>query len=651
LSFYILDIETNAIEAPDKLWCIVAKNLDTGVVSTYSFPSGVPGDYPEVVRGFLSSCSSVSCWIGHNVVNYDLPHLFRLIPGFTWDPSRVIDTLVSCRLLNYSVPGGNSLAAWGERLSCPKSEHTDFSVYSNAMLDYCIQDVLVTEKLYALISPYLSSPSYREPLRTEHDISVLCNDLHDNGFYFDMGGAKDLHLGISAKLSGLAATLADSFPPRVRSLGVIHPKVTRHGTLNRSNFRWLDSPVQLAWFGPYPFTRIGYEPFNPGSPKQCVERLWECGWQPYDKTKGHLAVERELDSIRRATRTSGGRGLADRRQPAGRDSGRVKELEDKLEHFRVYGWKVNEANLATLPRDAPEAAHKLVEWLMLDSRRSTLEEWFEAYNPETHRIHGRFNHIGAWTGRMSHNSPNMANIPGHGSAYGDEMRALWQAEPGKYLVGVDADGIQLRVLAHYMNDKDFIAALTKGRKEDGTDAHTLNQRALGDICSSRDVAKTFIYAFLLGAGTGKISQILECSPDEAREAVDRFLSYYPGLRALKDYRIPSDADRGYFIGLDGRAVACDSEHLMLAGYLQNGEAVIMKTANLIWRENLKKEGIPFRQVNFVHDEWQVEVNSLTDATKAGTIMVSAIEEAGVKLKLNCPLAGNSKTGRNWLETH
>jgi DNA polymerase-1 len=245
----------------------------------------------------------------------------------------------------------------------------------------------------------------------------------------------------------------------------------------------------------------------------------------------------------------------------------------------------------------------------------------------------------------------MANIPSGDSLYGHEMRSLWVASPGKYLVGVDADAIQLRILAHYMNDKDFIEALTKGNKDEGTDAHSLNQKALGDSCRSRDVAKTFIYAFLLGAGVGKISQILECETSAASGAIESFLTYYPGLRQLKDFRIPADAARGYFVGLDGRVVVCGSEHLMLAGYLQNGESVIMKTANQIWLDKLKKEGIEYRQVNFVHDEWQTEVNSLTDAERVGKIKVSAIVQAGIDLNLNCPLAGNYKIGTNWLETH
>ena len=599
------------------------------------------------MQGFLSS--KTTAWIGHNIISYDLPVLQRFIPEFTFERSNVIDTLVVCRLLHYNIEGGNSLEAWGQRLGFPKTNFKAFEAYSDEMLQYCCNDILVTEKLYAELSNYLSSSQWRRSLRLEHDTAWLCVDLRRNGFYFDIDGAKSLHLAISEQLRALGAELAGTFRLSVAVLGEVHPRLTRHRTLNRSQFRFLDDPSRITEFNGGPFSRVGFIPFNPGSPKQCVERLWEFGWQPYDKTKGHIAAERRLADLGRVGRRGRTPANTGGRQRSAGSADDLAAAQADLERFRIYGWKVNEANLNTLPGTAPEAAHKLVSWLMLEARRSTLEEWFEAYNETTHRIHGNFNHIGAWTQRFSHTSPNMANIPGHGSAYGDEMRSLWQATPGNHLVGVDADGIQLRILAHYMEDQSFIDAINKGRKEDGTDAHTLNARALG--ITSRDTAKTFIYAFLLGAGVGKVGQILGCSESEARAAVDSFLSFYPGLRDLKDYRIPADAARGYFIGLDGRVVMCDSEHLMLAGYLQNGESVVMKTANLLWHKNLTEEGIPFRQVNFVHDEWQVEVNSLTNATKAGNIMVSAIEETGSLLKLNCPLTGNAIIGKNWLETH
>jgi DNA polymerase-1 len=446
----------------------------------------------------------------------------------------------------------------------------------------------------------------------------LCNDLHDNGFGFDFDTAKTLHTDILAQLNTLKDELQAAFPPRTKLIREITPVLTKHGTLHQKDFRWTNdlSPYSAG----APFSLIDFVPFNPGSPKQCVERLNAAGWRPTEKTKGHKTAEREKD-------------------------------EEKLAHFKKYGWSIDETNLATLPATAPEAARKLVTWLLLDSRRSTLEEWFDAYNPTTKRIHGKFRHIGAWTGRMSHAGPNMANIPSHGSAYGDDFRKLWRASDTNILVGVDADAIQLRILAHYMDDARFTAALVSGRKEDGTDAHTLNQLALGHSCRDRDTAKTFIYAWLLGAGTAKIGEILRCSAVDARDAVDSFLTYYPGLEELRRSLIPADASRGYFLGVDGRKVVCDSEHLMLAGYLQNGEAVIMKQANLLWQKKLREEGIWFKQVNFVHDEWQVEVSDLTTADRAGTIMIQSIVEAGEMFQLRCPLAGNSKVGSTWLDTH
>ena len=643
MSFKVIDIETNGL-TPDKLWCIVTKDLSSGSVATYSFPSGVPGDYPEVVKGFLSS--KASAYVGHNIIGYDLPILQQFIPEFSYDRSSVIDTLVVTRLLHFSIDGGNSLEAWGNRLGFPKTDFTAFETYSDEMLQYCCNDVLVTEKLYAELTPYITSTQWTKSLRLEHDIAWLSLSMHSGGFAFNQVGAIDLLHSVSARLGSISNELLRVFPRSVVPGRTIHPKTTKTGALSLTDFRWLEDPSDIRFFNGGPFSRVSYSTFNPGSPKQCVERLNGFGWRPFDKTRGHIDAERATSELERGVRRRklGGGGI-----PLG--SAGTELLRERLDHFRTYGWKVNEANLATLPSTAPPEAQLLIEWLTLDSRRSTLEEWLSAYNPESGRIHGRFNHIGAWTGRMSHNGPNMANIPGHGSVLGDEMRSLWSADKDHHLVGVDADGIQLRILAHYMEDKSFIQALTKGSKDDGTDAHTLNQRALGAICSSRDVAKTFIYAFLLGAGIGKVSQILSCSPDEAREAVDNFLSYYPGLRSLKDYRIPADASRGYFVGLDGRLVACNSEHLMLAGYLQNGEAVVMKTANLIWRKKLEEEKIPYRQVNFVHDEWQVQFQSLTNATKGSIIIVDSIAEAGLQLKVKCPLAGNAKLGFTWLDTH
>lgn len=337
--------------------------------------------------------------------------------------------------------------------------------------------------------------------------------------------------------------------------------------------------------------------------------------------------------------------------------------EDRGERFARYGWTCSENNLATLPENAPEAARNLAEWLTLEGRRSSLVEWL-GHVREDGRIHGRFTHIGAWTGRMAHSAPNQANIPAafHGNVksavdavkdkYDGKFRELWGVEEGNWLVGTDAEGIQLRVLAHLMQSEEYVHAIVSGKKEDETDIHNLNRKALGMSHITRDMAKTFIYAFLLGAGNEKIGQILKVSTREAGQAVDNFMESIQGLANLKKKVIPHIAQRGWFKGLDGRRVKVPSEHKTLAGLLQNGEAVIMKHSALDWTQQARYAGIKFKLVTWPHDEWQTEVEgSYQDAERLGTIQRQSIVDTGKKFSMLCPLAGSTDIGKNWLECH
>lgn len=340
-------------------------------------------------------------------------------------------------------------------------------------------------------------------------------------------------------------------------------------------------------------------------------------------------------------------------------------MDEKDEHFKRYGWKCNEDNLKTLPKTAPAAAKSLAEWLTLEGRRSSLEEWIGQVQDDG-RIHGKLWHIGAWTQRMSHSAPNTANIPSVWpddrtpetpveyikEKYDARLRELFEADPHSYLVGCDADGIQLRILAHYMKSKSYAEAILNGDKKRGTDIHSLNKDALGSVCKSRDDAKTFIYAWLLGAGTDKVASILGCTRAQALVAIEDFLRAIPELQRLKKVDIPVYAKAGGFTGLDGRFVRCTSEHLMLAGMLQSGEAIVMKHANVSWYRHARLAGIRFKQVNFVHDEWQTVVyGDEADAHRMGKLQAMAINQAGVDLDVRCRLDGSYKVGQNWKETH
>lgn len=337
--------------------------------------------------------------------------------------------------------------------------------------------------------------------------------------------------------------------------------------------------------------------------------------------------------------------------------------EEKKLHYARYGWKCNEDNLKTLPATAPQAAKDLAQWLTLEGRRSSLAEWIPQVQADG-RIHGKAWHIGAWTGRCSHSKPNLANIPAILDRdpttpvevikvkYDGRLRELFEADGSALLVGCDADGIQLRILCHYMKSPDYRDAILKGDKKLGTDIHSVNMKALGPICKSRDDAKTFIYAWLLGAGFAKIASILGCNERQAREAVAKFLDSLPELKRLKQVVIPKMAKRGGFHGLDGRWVPCTSEHLMLAGMLQNGEAVVMKHAMIMWHEKLHRLGVRFKLVNFVHDEWQTEVlGGESQAHFVGKTQAKALEETGKRLKLFIPITGSYDIGDNWKDTH
>jgi DNA polymerase-1 len=344
------------------------------------------------------------------------------------------------------------------------------------------------------------------------------------------------------------------------------------------------------------------------------------------------------------------------------NSGEEKDAE-RGEKFKRYGWMCNELNLSTLPEDAPDGARNIAEWLTLEGRRSSLVEWL-GHVKDDGRIHGRFTHIGAWTGRMAHSAPNQANIPAafHGKVksavdavkekYDGKMRALWKVEDGNWLVGTDAEGIQLRILAHLMKSEEYIHAIVSGKKEDETDIHNVNKRALGMSHVTRDMAKTFIYAFLLGAGNDKVAEILKVSSKEAGQAVENFMESIQGLSRLKKQVIPHIAEMGWFKGLDGRRVSVPSEHKTLAGLLQNGEAVVMKHAAISWTNSARAAGIKFKLVTWPHDEWQTEVEGTKEeAEHLGSIQRQSIVDTGKKLSILCPLAGSTDIGRDWFQTH
>ncbi len=293
-----------------------------------------------------------------------------------------------------------------------------------------------------------------------------------------------------------------------------------------------------------------------------------------------------------------------------------------------------------------QTAELIKEYLMLQKRVAQVESWMDAVGKDG-RVHGKVITNGAVTGRMTHSSPNMAQIPNAGSPYGKECRQCWTVEDGNVLVGCDASGLELRMLAHYMKDENYVKTVTEGSSKDGTDVHTINQRAAG--LETRDQAKTFIYAFLYGAGPEKIGSIVGGSRVQGQRLIDRFLKGTPSLQRLRAV-VQRYAEEGYVPGLDGRKIWVRSEHAALNSLLQGAGAIIMKKALVIFMKRARELDLGVKMVANVHDEWQFECPDWA-ARIAGETARRAIIDAGIEYNLRCPLDGEYKIGRNWRETH
>jgi len=565
------DIETDGFDAT-KIWCIVAQNVETEEVITFT---------PSIISDFISWLDNVDTLVFHNGISFDVPVLTKLL-GIDFSDINIEDTMIMSQLSDPSIEGGHSLRSWGERFGYAKGDHEDWSCYSKAMLKYCIRDVEITTKIYNKLKDTLSE----DALKLEYETKKYCTEQENYGWYFDFKKAVGVLYDINEELKKVEDEVHNTF----RYATVWIPK-----NPVKSKFRKDGSPtlayqkeMDLGCFenddGVY-----GYwsdVPFNLNSRQHIGNVLVAAGWQPTEFT------------------------------PTGKP-------------------KIDEGTLDGV--DIPEA-ELIARYLMLQKRRSQLDSWLEEYNRDTNSIHSRVHTIGTVTSRMSSSNPNLQQVTASGKEFGSEMRSLFTVHSGKVLVGADLSGLELRCLAHYMNDEEYTNEILHG------DIHTANQMAAG--LQSRNQAKTFIYAFLYGAGDEKVGSIVGGTKADGRKLKGKFLSNTPALKTLRT-RVERASKRGYIRGLDGRHIPVRSEHSALNFLLQSAGAIIAKRAWVIFHNTCT---LPFKQLGVIHDEIQVECDE-QHADEIGKCIVDAMRETTNYYKLKCPIDGEYKIGRNWNETH
>ena len=589
------DIETNGITD----WTNLSDLETVHCLAIYS--EGASEVYAgDTLQAGLEKLASFDAIVGHNSVGFDYPAL-RKMYGFSHHT--VWDTAIMARCIypdirnkdllrsgfDKSLIGSHSLKAWGHRIGALKDSHgetEDWSTYTPAMAEYCKQDCVVTSAIYEhLIS---KNPDARM-LNLEHRFATIIRQQESNGFPFDLEAAEKLTSGLMVRRAEIGEELSKVFGPAVIEMKS-HWWLAPDGTTGKTK----KELVAAGWKakeitkGPQRTKEI---PFNPNSRDQICERLMAQGWKP-------------------------------------------AAFEGKRP-------KIDEPVLKSI---GTPSALKLLEYLLVSKRLGQVAEGKQAWLKleKNGRIYGRVNTNGAVSGRCTHSNPNVAQTPAGRAPYGEECRSCWTAPEGKVLVGADASGLELRCLAHYLamfGDKEYGRTILEG------DIHTANQKAAG--LPTRDDAKTFIYAFLYGAGDAKIGSIVGGSSKQGKALKASFMKKTPSIKKLYDAVKTRVEATGILRGLDGRELPCRSPHSAVNLLLQSAGAVVMKQALV---EFVASATRPYELHGNIHDEVQFSCDA-SDADNLGRCFVNALAKAGKVLGFNCPLDGEFKVGSNWSQTH
>jgi DNA polymerase I len=599
--WYVFDLETNGLyDEVTTIHCLVLHDLNRDQTFTYG---------PDSIAVGLEHLATADVLIGQNILFFDIPVIRKLYPFYTFAAARIIDTLITTRLIwpkeklydmdteQYTqVPpklrGSASLKAWGYRLSDYKISFKDFKEYSEEMLAYCIQDVNVTTQLFRHTQKQTCSEA---ALKLEHDFALAIEKQIRSGFPFDVDACLDLVDDLRTKQATLEASLKELFPPK-KIETVFVPKVNNAGR---------------GYVKGQPFTKVMHEEFNPGSRQQIVDRLQtKYGWVPEKSTeKGNPSIDDDV--------------------------------------------------LSALPY--PEAK-PLAEYMLIKKRLGQIADgnnaWLKLVNDETGCMHGDVVTNGCITGRCAHRNPNMGQVPAGYSEYGKECRGLFHAPDGWTLIGVDAKALELRCLAGYLaywDGGEYARVVT----DESIDIHTYNQEMFG--VATRDIAKRLLYGLLYGCGALKAGTIVD--PNEKNElilrelgstAINSFMQGIPALKELKNRIAHNIAKREYLIGLDGRPLFCRSDFKGLNVLLQSSGALIMKQVVIELHNKMYDLGYIYghdwQQNAMIHDEVQVScppamVDTLT------SVALEAFPASQQFFDFQCSIHGDAHVGYSWDQTH
>lgn len=594
---------------------IEADNLVDDVTKVHCMSFSIDGEEP-VCYTDIAKCLSIldksDVLIGHNIIGYDFVVLRKL---FHWEPAshqKVMDTLPLAQLVWPDIVnkdmdlvdfpkkywGKYSLRSFGHRMGMHKGDVESFSLYTEAMGEYCKQDVRITYQLYEMLKILNASADAAD---LEMAFAQLAQDMHENGIAFNTRKAYDLLEileGVKLKCLDQVSSLV---PPSVREMktpeywedtvtGVQYPTKASAPTAAFPDLKRGPNKKKVT-------------PFNPNSRQQVAKYLMSQGWKPVNKT------------ITGQPRVDEGTLTAIEGIPA------AKVLADLYRCSKMLG-------------------------MLADGK----EAWIKVAKPNARnepRIHPTLKPLGAISGRTSCVRPNLQQVPSARLPYGKECRELFCAGPGYVLVGCDAKSLEVRCFAHYMakyDSGDFARQVVKG------DVHQENADMMN---CERAVAKNTFFALIYGASPKKIAKMLDIDLVHAENLVSRLFRERPAMRHLINAVKTAAERKGYLQGLDGRKLIPRSPHSSVNLLVQAAGACVSKKAALnvgdaIVRNKWGCLGVKF--VGFIHDEILLEAPQHKAASVLDTAC-TAFRDTTEHFNLRCPMDGEGAIGETWYDIH
>ncbi len=280
----------------------------------------------------------------------------------------------------------------------------------------------------------------------------------------------------------------------------------------------------------------------------------------------------------------------------------------------------------------------------------------ELVNPETKRLHTTFNQTIAATGRLSSTDPNLQNIPIRTEEGREIRKAFIPRDKNHILLAADYSQIELRILAHYSEDKGLIEAFKKGEDIHARTAAEVFGVPIDQVTSEqRRTAKTCNFAIIYGVTAFGLSQQTGLSREASQKFIDTYFARYPGIRTYIDSTKSFAADKGYVTTLFNRrrylpeikdknfSVRSFAERTAINTPIQGTAADIIKLAMIRIHKDL--EGFASKMVLQVHDELVLDVLK-TELDQVQAIVRSGMEKAA---KLKVPLVADIGSAENWLD--